>query len=77
MLRDLNVMAEENGERSLGGGVSLHWSARPISEAANATRGGFSVRLYTVRVILRDRGGRMLSTFDLEQVGWRPLADAS
>lgn len=77
VLRDLNFMAEESGERQLGGGVTLDWTARPISDAANTVRGGFSVRLYSVRVILRDSGGRTLSEFDLEQVGWRPLANAS
>lgn len=77
VLRDLNVMAAERGVRDLGGGVTLSWSARPISESANAMRGGFAVRLYTVHVILRDSGGRDLSTFDLEQIGWRALADAS
>ncbi len=77
VLRDLNVMAAGSGVRDLGGGVTLHWSARPISASVNTLRGGFAVRLYTVHVILRESGGQPVSTFDIEQLGWRPLANAS
>lgn len=77
LMRDLNVMDMATGVRSLGGGITMAWSARPISETANTTRGGFAVRLYSVRVTLRDAAGKTLSEFDIEQVGWRPLASAS
>ncbi len=71
LLRAVNPMQEPSGIRELGGGLVLHWTARPISEAAPTNAGGFDVALYRIEAQIQDSGRRPLANFAVDQVGWR------
>jgi prepilin-type N-terminal cleavage/methylation domain-containing protein len=77
ILRDLNLMETPAGTRALGAGVTMHWTAQPISRSVRTTRrgagdGDFDVILYSVRVTFTQTSGEV-HEYSIEQVGWRRM----
>lgn len=77
MLRDTNPMATPQGERELAPGVTMRWTATPLSRESRsraypAGDGAFVVCLYSIDVNLSIR--EQSTSFSVEQIGWRRLA---
>ena len=91
LLRDANIMETPQGERDLGDGQRMRWSATPLSRLTRTTDhgagdGGFDVMLYKVVITIDPTGAGVIGdgvpngtpfAFEVEQLGWRPVASAT
>jgi hypothetical protein len=81
LLSAVNPMAEPEGTRTLGGGLTLTWTAEPLTEKqVNAGvvvgNGLFEVQLFRLNATLRGPQLRDDQRIAVSRVGWRSLRTA-
>lgn len=81
LLRELNPMADPEGEIAIPDGDVIQWSSTPIDRPiVNAGfpsgNGGFEVQRFTVEVRIDRREGRPPPPLSFQRMGWRRLGGA-
>lgn len=79
LTRDVNPMAQPEGQLPLAGGRSLRWSAEPrtgeVLNTGSATVGRrFALRLFRVSVTILGVDGVPSAEVGFDRIGWRLLA---
>lgn len=74
----LNPEAQPNGETSLSDTVVMSWTSVPFTPLRRSIGiptgdGQFNVRLYHVKVTLKDRRRNINDQFTVDRLGWKAL----